>query len=158
MSSTDNEWEKNSFPKWRIIENVNIYKISCSYLVQTVHFFRGVNDLITSATQRIHVEPSFFFSFFFAQKTRIGPGRSSVAVEDSVRRQLQAWGYGRHRTQKRKKPNLIACSGEELVVVAAQLAVTNQAADTEARAPPAALPLLRMRVPTGSIIRGDFSQ
>lgn len=32
----------------------------CPYLVQTIHFFRGVNDSITSATQRIHVGGMLF--------------------------------------------------------------------------------------------------
>lgn len=30
------------------------------YLVQTIHFFRGVNDSITSATRRIHVGGMLF--------------------------------------------------------------------------------------------------
>ena len=31
-----------------------------SYLVQTIHFFRGVHDSVTSATQRIHVRGMLF--------------------------------------------------------------------------------------------------
>lgn len=46
---------------------------SHSYLVQTIHFFRGVNDFFTSATLRIHGGEMLFYLCVFLSAETAGP-------------------------------------------------------------------------------------
>lgn len=58
---------------------------SCPYLVQTIHFFRGVNDSITSATRRIHVGGAL--SMLASQgKPPKGAGRACVPPRARVQK------------------------------------------------------------------------